>query len=180
MNNKLSDELKAQIKFSPKSYYKAEPNEKYKGTFYSYGRYDCRNWVFYPLECEDGSVRMIDTYWSSRSESILLTDENFYEFKFLFSEGEVNILGYDERSLYDPKDIFLDCPIDSGGFSSRKKDFVKKTAKKIPEKVLNQLNINVESTFNTFKWRLEELNKQERAMGLPETTLESFLITKLL
>ena len=132
------------LKLQMTGVYKHEPDVKLRGTLYSQSLYHCCNWTFKPREHDDGSVYMIDTYWSSGGFYIELTDENFDEFEFIVDLKDIKLFTdvIDNIGDYAPSDIYR-LALDSSGVPGRL--YIRKDAHKIKENVIQRLEEEIES-----------------------------------
>lgn len=104
----------------------------------SYKRSDpywCCNWTFKP-QLIDGEYYMYDTYWGNGFH-ILLTDENFDKFEFVFDRDDVEIYRGSNWYDYDEADKWI-VRLDSGGGMSPKY-VIKKSAVPIKDRVIERL-----------------------------------------
>ena len=116
--------------------YKSSPNKFYKNTYKD--PYHCRNWTFRVRQDSFGEYCMDDTYWSLSPNSISLMDSNFDKFEFLFDMKDVEEYKGKHITDYAEEDCWMHIPIDSGG-RNFPKDFIKKGAMPIKERVLERL-----------------------------------------
>jgi hypothetical protein len=142
-----------------KALYKHEPEVRYRGTLYSDNLYHCCNWYFKIHKWSDGRYFMYDTYWSDDSAlHIEITDENIDEFEFVFDFNDVekhsgtNIYDYDECDRYH-------VALNSGGMYYGGSYFVKKSANKNREKVLNRLMDEVKSAEHKLEYAKSKYNR---------------------
>lgn len=132
--------------------YKHEPDRRYRGSLYWDNMYHCFNWTFKVRHNENDKWYMVDTYFGDKY--IELTDENFYEFEFLFDFEKVekhsgeNIYEYDESDWWH-------VAIDSGGMYCGGKYFVRKDAVKNKEKVLKRIEEEIQSLENKIDYNKE-------------------------
>ena len=100
--------------------------------------YRCNNWTFQVRQSNSGEYYMIDTYRSINSNSIKLTDENFYEFEYLFDLDDVRYFSsYDDWLEYPEEDRWI-APMGSGGRTSPK-FAVRRGAKKVKQRVIDKM-----------------------------------------
>nr|DAQ11364.1 MAG TPA: hypothetical protein [Bacteriophage sp.] len=138
----LSEENRLKLQMT--GVYKHEPDVKLRGTLYSQSLYHCCNWTFKPREHDDGSIYMIDTYWSSGGFYIELTDENFDEFEFIVDLNDIKLFTEVSNKLgdYASSDIYR-LALDSSGVPGRL--YIRKDAHKIKENVIQRLEEEIES-----------------------------------
>ena len=117
--------------------------------------YWCRNWIFRVQKNSDNTYSMVDTYWSSGSESFVLTDENFGKFKFLFDLNEVKRVSSTDFYDYNEDDRWF-VAMDSAGWQYSKWYYVRKDAKKNKDLLLSRLNDELAS----LKWRVEDKERE--------------------
>lgn len=105
--------------------YEMKPDVKYRGKLYESNLYHCCNWTFTVRTDNEGNYFMVDTYWSSGDNlRIMVTDENFHEFKKIFNKDEVKEIRQDEEKYYLYDDVYR-VALNSGGIRSKKR-FVNK------------------------------------------------------
>jgi len=139
------------------AYYKHEPDVEYRGKTYEDNLYWCMNWVFYPSYTERYGYLMIDTYFGNKS--IVLTDENFDEFEFLFDRREYKEMPRELASRYDESDVIV-AATDSGG-TSNKKYYVRKDAKESLTKVIDSLIEEIEILESKLEFKKSELRRYQ-------------------
>ena len=125
--------------------YKHAPDKKYRGEIYLDNLFWCYNWTFTPSEYK-GKWYMYDTYF--KNKSILLTDENFDEFSFVFDFNDVEKHSGQYIEEYEDGDWWR-VATDSGGWDYPKY-YIKKGAKKNKEKVLERIQREI----NSHEWSL--------------------------
>ena len=103
--------------------------------------YWCMNWTFTWRKGSDDNFYMIDTYWSTDSYKIELTDENFNNFKLLFRQDEVEKMPEGTLDECNSEDRWR-VAIDSGGWSYPK-FFIRKGAKKIKKLVIERIKSEI-------------------------------------
>lgn len=138
----LSEENRLKLQMT--GVYKHTPDVKLRGSLYSERLYHCCNWTFKPREHGDGSIYMIDTYWSSGGFYIELTDENFDEFEFIVDLNDIKLFTEESNKLgdYAQSDIY-GLALDSSGVPGRL--YIRKDAHKIKENVIKRLEEEIES-----------------------------------
>lgn len=174
----LSEENKKKLLDEPKALYRHKPYGSLASR--TMGAYHCRNWIFTVRDGGDGRVYMIDTYYDDWDSRIEVTDDNINDFEFLFRKGEYFRDTRYEYHLYNPEDVIKNVATDSGGYSCGSTTWIRKGAKKIPEKVLKDLRYEVDSAFRRFQSAIRYLNQQEEELDLPLTDLESYVLKEML
>lgn len=122
--------------------YSLPPDEKYRGSLHRSDLYHCCNWTFKPRIDREGNYRMVDSYWSFMQDSlqIMLTDENFDQFSFIFDLDEVIQLKESQTSKYDK---VYHVATDSGGLRYAKY-YIDKNAKKSKSLILKELERKID------------------------------------
>jgi len=104
-NNKLKN-----IKMN--GLYSCDPNPKYRNKMFEKDLYHCCNWTFNVVESADGTLYMVDSYWSLGNDlKIELTEENFDDFTLIFEKDKV------KRERKDPSKQQYRVAVDSGGWT---------------------------------------------------------------
>lgn len=139
--------------------YSHKPEKKYRDKLYHDDLYWCCNWCFYP-KFINGNWHMIDSYWDDAYTSlhIVLTDENFKEFEFVFNRDEVKQIKDCEVDEYENKDIFR-VALDSGGWKWGGTYYVKKDAKKSNDLLINKKEEEIKHLTYKLKYANSELQR---------------------
>ena len=141
------------------AYYKHNPEARYRGKTYEDNLYWCMKWVFYPSYTDRCGYLMVDTYFGNKS--IVLTDDNFDEFEFLFDRREYKEMPRKLASRYDDSDVIV-AATDSGGIGN-KKYYVRKDAKESPTKVVDSLIEEIGLLERTLEFKRFELRRYQDA-----------------
>lgn len=144
-------------KLNSHALYKCKPSSKYRGSWYETNLFHCCNWTFKVRQYLDGGYYMQDTYWgaSGDSLSIELTDENFDEFELIADMRDLKQIKEFEVKKYREEDVMY-LAVDSGGIQYGK-HFLKKDAKKNKDKILDNLDYEIDSC----KRKLESLQRDK-------------------
>lgn len=130
--------------------YRCEPVLEWLPSYKRNNPYWCKNWTFYVREY-NGEYYMYDTYWSTGDdERVKLTDKNFDKFEYLFEKNEVRRVSYQQWVEYREEDRWV-VGLDSGGAEH----YVRKTADKVKEKVIERLQNDI----NYLEYNLEYKKK---------------------
>lgn len=128
--------------------YRCEPMLERLPAYKRLDPYWCCNWTFKP-QLVDGEYYMYDTYWSNGFH-ILLTDDNFDKFEFVFDCDDVEIYRGSNWYDYDEADKWI-IRLDSGG-GTIPKYVIKKNATPDKDRVIKRLKyeiISLESNLET-------------------------------
>lgn len=137
--------------------YKHEPDKRYRGSLYWDDMYHCFNWTFRVKHYEeDDTWYMVDTYFNDKC--IELTDKNFDEFEFLFDFNEVKSHSGKHIYEYDESD-WWHVAVDSGGMFCGGKFFIRKSATKIKDRVIERLENEIVSLERDLKYKKETLER---------------------
>ena len=152
----LSEENRLKLKMT--GLYRHEPDVKLRGTLYAESLYHCCNWTFKPREHSDGSIYMIDTYWSSGGFYIELTDDNIDDFEFIVDMNDIKLFTELSSKIgdYAPNDFYR-LALDSAGVPGRL--YIRKDAHKIKENVVRRLEEEIESAKSTLASKQADLKR---------------------
>ena len=125
--------------------------------------YHCRNWTF-KVKKFGNEYYMHDTYWSTGDDNpIILTDENFDKFEYLFDYDQVKLINDYSRWLEYPEEDRWCVALDSGG-NTFKRYVVRSGAKKVKERVVERLQHEInhlKSELATKELQVERLINDE-------------------
>lgn len=152
----LSEKNRRKLKMT--GVYRHEPDVKLRGSLYTQSLYHCCNWTFKPREHDDGSIYMIDTYWSSGGFYVELTDDNFDEFEFIVDLNDIKLFteSTSKMSDYAPCDLYR-LALDSRGVPGRL--YIRKDAHKIRENVIKRLEEEIEEAENALACKQADLKR---------------------
>jgi hypothetical protein len=122
--------------------------------------YWCKNWTFTVKEHRDGRVFMADTYWSSDSHNIEVTDDNIDEFTEVFNFDDVIEMRSDYRDEYEDEDTYC-VSVDSGGMSYPK-IFRKKGANRSQNKLIEKYEDEIKRLESSLEYKMESLARVKR------------------
>lgn len=123
--------------------YEMTPDVKYRGRLYEGNLYHCCNWTFNIVQDAEGNYFMVDTYWSSGdSLRIMVTDENFHEFKKIFNKNEVKEIRGHEQKYYHYDEVYR-VALNSGGIRN-KKLFINKNTSRNKDIVLELMDEKIQ------------------------------------
>jgi len=124
--------------------YKCDPMLEKLPSYMRDNPYWCHNWTFRVAE-DNGDYYMWDTYWGNNF-CILLTDDNFEKFEFLFDSNEVEFYRGSHWDEY-PDNQKWRVRLDSGG-NTNPKLLIKHGAKPVKERVVKRLLEEIKSLEN--------------------------------
>jgi hypothetical protein len=130
-------------------YKKSPPSKRDEYTYW------CKNWTFTVKRYGDGRVFMKDTYWTTESNCIEVTDDNIDEFVEVFNFDDVTEMKSDYRDEYEDGDTYC-VAVDSGGIAYPKY-FVKKDARRSKEKLIKKYEDEIKSLENRLEYKRESL-----------------------
>lgn len=142
----------------PKGLYICEPRKGIRDRLHDDNLMHCCNWHFVPKFYENGEIWMTDTYWTSDSTRIKLSDDNFDWFTKVFNFNEVKKINQSEAKYYDCKVHHV--ALDSGGFYCGGQYFVAKYAEHSIDLEIKAAQEEIESAewkLNYSKRKLEQL-----------------------
>ena len=126
----------------------------------------CKNWTFKIEKDEkDGEYEawMVDTYWSSGSNTIKVTDENIDDFELIFDFREVMQISDSASNEYNKSDVYF-AATGSGGYSYGGCYWVKKDAHKSLDLLIQKKKrelISVEWSLKSAQRELQNLLAKE-------------------
>lgn len=126
------------------------------GLYQNGQREHCRNHTYKIIENKTGYYA-VDTYFDDYK--IELTDDNIYDFKFIFDFNKVRNVEKEEYFKYDEENRFV-IAVDSGGWSYPKY-YVNKDSNPSKEKCITIINDTIEYHKRQIEWLKQDLKKLE-------------------
>ena len=120
--------------------------------------YWCKNWTFKPIEY-GGKLFMRDTYWSTETFQVELTDSNIHLFSLIFDFNDVEDYrgSVDKWYCYNEKDRW--CVATNSGGISYPKYYIRKGSKPNKDLVIERLEEEIEGIKRGLEYRTRILEQ---------------------
>ena len=151
----LSEENRDKIIMS--GLYTCEPQLEWLPLYKRDNPYWCKNWTFRPVEY-GGKLFMRDTYWSSETFQVELTDSNFDLFSLIFDFNEVEEYKQttDKWVCYEEEDRWR-IAVDSGGWRFPRY-YIRKESKPNKDLVIERLEEEIDGVRRGLEYRARILD----------------------
>lgn len=120
--------------------------------------YWCKNWTFKPIEY-GGKLFMRDTYWSTETFQVELTDDNFSLFSLIFDFNNVEDYrgSIDKWCCYNEKDRWC-VAVNSGG-RNHPKYYIRKESKPNKDFIVKRLEDEIKIMKYDLEYKLRTLEE---------------------